>query len=89
MKTVKYSISFSSIDTDLSTEIIISKKEYLRQWDFLWEQISKTKENEYPMEHYHTKHETEKTIFLRDSFTVGTGTVYLTQCTCKPGYHFK
>ena len=88
MKTVKYTISFSSIDTDLSTEILISKKEFLKQLDFLSEQNLKTAENEYPLEMYHVKHETERTTIFRYSFTVGTGTVYLTECRCKPGFYF-
>ena len=89
MKTEKYAIQFVSIETPLSTEIIISKKEYLKQIDFLAKQTDKTTADEYPVEQHMTIDENEKIKIIRRRFSVGTGDVYLTSYTCKPGYHFK
>ena len=89
MKTEKYAIQFVSIETPLSTEIIISKKEYLKQIDFLAKQTEKTAAEEYPVEEHYSQQENEKILIIRRRFSVGTGDVYLTSYTCKPGYHFK
>jgi hypothetical protein len=89
MKTEKHTIQFVSIETPLSTEIIISKKEYLKQLAFLTKQITKTAGEEFPAEQHVIIEENEKIQITRRRFSVGTGDVYLTIYTCKPGYHFK
>ena len=89
MKTEKYAIQFVSIETPLSTEILISKKEYLKQIDFLAKQAHETANNEYPLEQHYSQQENEKILVIRRRFSVGTGDIYLTSYTCKPGYHFK
>lgn len=89
MKTVKYSISFYSVETELSTEICISKKEYQKQLDFLENQLIETREYESPVEYRNEIYETEKVLSITHYFTVGMGTTSLTCCKCKAGYHFK
>ena len=89
MKTVKYAISFYSVDTDLSTNIPISKKEYIKQLSFLKKKEQQTANDECPVEHMRTVNETEQIILIQDSFTVASGTTFLTRCECKDGYHFK
>ena len=89
MKTEKYSIQFESIDTALSTEIFISKKEYNKQLDFLAKQAAETTGNEYPLETHTIEKDGEKMQVIQGRFSVGTGDVYLTKYMCKHGYYFK
>ena len=89
MKTEKYSIQFVSVDTDLSTEIFISKKEYKKQIDFLAKVAYETVNNEFPLEQFLATHDKEGFTIIRQRFTVGCGDVWLSSYTCKPGYKFK
>lgn len=89
MKTEKYSIQFVSVETDLSTEIFISKKEYKKQIDFLAKVSYATVNDEFPLEQYCTMHDMERFTLIRQRFSVGTGDVWLSSYTCKPGYKFK
>lgn len=89
-KTVKYYVSFSSVDTDMSTDIEISKAQYEAQLNKLCNQINDTKENECPVEELTSLHR-EHTPFTEDIlfFTCGCATVTLTKLSCKEGYYFK
>ena len=88
MKTEKYSISFESVETALTTEIFISKKEYDKQIDFLAKQAYETAGNEFPLEQHTITRDGQQLLVIQHRFSVGTGDVYLTIYTCKPGYHF-
>jgi hypothetical protein len=89
MKTEKYAIQFASVETILSTEIIISKTEYKKQLAFLAKQKAETISEEFPVEEYETIQENEKVKITRRRFSVATGDLYLTSYICKPGYQFK
>lgn len=87
--TNRYTISFDSIETRMSTEIQISKKEFDQQLRFLRSMLDTTAEDEYPMEERFHGSLGGNVIVSTYSFTVGTGTTYLTHYEAKPGYHFK
>lgn len=89
MKTEKFTISFTGIDTALSKEITISKKEYQSQFAFLMRQVKETAENEYPMEYRAFTYDRENVLLTMHVFTVGTADTTLIAYSCKPGFVFK
>jgi hypothetical protein len=89
MKTEKYAIQFVSIDTALSMEIQISKKEFERQYTFLQKQMLNTENDENAVEHYTDTTENNQIIITRHRFSVGMGDTWLSVYKCKSGYHFK
>jgi len=91
MKTKKYSISFDSLESEMSTEIYISEKEYYRQLTFLLQQEIDTKNNdaEYKIEKITEKRsENKKVIVDTIYFQNCTATTTLKKYSCKKGYFF-
>ena len=89
MKTERYEISFSAIDTNLSTSIRISKKEFLAQLAYLQKQVAETENNEYPMEYRTSESDFTGAKITYHTFTIGTADTTLKATVCKPGYVFK
>lgn len=89
MKTEKFSIFFEGLDTLLSTEIMISKAEYKRQFTFLMNQVKDTEHSENPVEYRAYTHDLENRIITQHVFAIGTSTTFLTARCCKEGYYFK
>lgn len=90
MKTKLYKIQFQFIETNMSSEIIISKKEFDKQLAFLREQIAKTADYECPVEEMQA-FETDRICYTEKTyvFSSGCATTYLTESICKTGYKFK
>ena len=88
MVTKEYIIRFQNIETSMSTQIKISKKEYDKQYKYLMSQIEETKEDECPMEHTTYNDDLEKITQQRDYFTVACADTVLIKRECKPGYQF-
>ena len=87
--TNRYTISFESIESRMSTEIQISKKEFERQLKFLRIEMAATEGYEYPMEEHFYEHSSEIMTERTYRFDVCTGSTYLSHYECKPGYQFK
>ena len=89
MKTRRYFIEFYSNEIALSTEIDLTQKEYLKQLDFLTEQVEKSKSFEYPVEksvnYFNQRPDYNETI---TGFSSGLGSTYLILQECKEGYRF-
>lgn len=90
MKTKIYKIAFQFIDTDMCTNLDISKKEFDRQLAFMREQVKTTAGNEYPIEEYPMNKKDcicyTETAYI---FVSGCATTYLFELVCKNGYKFK
>lgn len=91
MKTKKFSISFDSLENEMSTEIFISEKEYYKQLCFLLQQVEKSKnqDSEYRIEKIaENHHQNEKMITDIIYFQNCTATTTLKKYICKKGYCF-
>lgn len=91
MKTKKFTISFDSLENEMSTEIVITEKEYYKQLTFLLNQEKETKDNdvEYRIEKIcEQRKEDEKIILDIIYFQNCTATTTLKKYRCKQGYHF-
>lgn len=90
MKTKIYKIAFQFIESDMCSNIVISKKEFDRQLAFMREQVKATAKNEYPIEEYPVEKCDHicynETTYI---FTSGCATTYLFALICKNGYKFK
>lgn len=84
----KYTIQFDSCENLMSTEIEISKDEYLKQLKYLEKLVDETEEHENPVSMdfrvYDRKQYTEKVYY----FQCVTGTTILVHKIIKDGYRF-
>jgi hypothetical protein len=89
MKTAKYKIQFEYYDTEMSTEMEISKKAFNLQLAFLRQQVIDTKNNECPVTEYEPRtREHEGLTETMYHFNSGCADTYLFALVCKKGYHF-
>ena len=90
MKHEMFFIEFSAYDTDMSTRIPLSKKEFNKQLKFLRSQTLQTAENESPVTELKIdQKETDTTITNYYFFNCGCADTMLVHYECKPGYCFK
>lgn len=90
MKTNKYTIQFSMLETMESLAIEISKKEYMAQYAHAQQQLDNYDENDQygDFEKREYVDDGEKLIRTRTYFTLGCADIILTAYRCKKGYHF-
>ena len=91
MKTKRYTIQFDYLDQMGSSEMVISKKEWDRQFKELSQQQERSENEDYEfsieMNKYVKDFQTHtQTTYV---FRSGCATVWLAQYECKTGYKFK
>ncbi len=87
--TEKYFISFSGLDTELSAQMQISKKEFQRQMIFLQGQVGTPVIDDLVVEYRSHLDDVGNVWQIRHYYTTGTAETELVEMHCKEGYCFK
>lgn len=90
MKTTRYYIQFDNLERPMSTQMEISKAQYIEQLKHLRQQVLDSESCEYPLNELDpTVYDLNTTIKTTISFNCGCAYTDLIKIECKPGYCFK